>query len=308
MLGLFVGSGVGWAEPPADEPERTEEPQPAPQAPPNRPERRIPPEVLQQLIEQQRARQQQRQRPQVPQTPIPEDFEPGMNLLGDPGFEAHERWDEGQPWWNSLKVQGSQAWVEFDIAEGEGRSGGRAAHLHMDSSAQPGPTRVHGVVQEMVPPAMPRYVSGWYRVENWERGAEKQYLQTVVVSRRPSNAPANLMRARGGNYSVQLAMTLAGAEEPPLFMGNRKFEVTGPAEPVEGAWVFFEFDLHELFTKHWGRVPEDSDGVRIFFEVRYDKKPSAEPVARCDVYFDDLYFGDSSRAESADASDEPASD
>ncbi len=300
---LLLGSGVAWAEPPADEPETPSEPAP------ERPERRIPPEVLQQLIEQQRQRMQnQNQRPAVPQTPIPEGFEPGMNLLADPGFEGFDRWDEGQPWWNSLKVQGSQAWVEFDIAEGEGRTGERAAHLHMDSDAQPGGTRVHGVVQEMVPPAMPRYVSGWYRVENWERGAEKQYLQAVVIARRPSNPPPRLPRSRTGNYSVQLAMTLAGAEQAPLRMGNRKFEVVGPAEPVEGEWVFFEFDLHELYTKHWGVVPQDSDGIRIFFEVRYDQKPAVNPTARCDVYFDDLYFGDASRASHAEEPAESASD
>ncbi len=305
---LTAGLAVAFEQPePADQPAETEPAtEPAPQGQPDRPERRIPPEILQRLIDEQRQLQQNRNqpaRPEVPQTPMPEPFEPGMNLLADPGFEGFDRWDEGQPWWNSFKVQNSKAWVEFDIAEGEGRTGERAAHLHMDSTTQPGRVRVHGVVQELVPETLPRYVSGWYRVENWERGTEKQYLQTVVICRGPDNVPARIPRNPRGLQSVQLAMTLAGVSEPPLRMGNREFEVTGPVDPVEGEWVFFEFDLHELFQKHWGVVPVNSAGTRVFFEVRYDQKNDMTP-ARCDVYYDDVYVGDESRAPaSSDADD-----
>lgn len=217
------------------------------------------------------------------------------NWIADASFEEHLRWDEGQPWWNPLRAQSSMAWVEFDIAEGVARTGDRSAHLHMDSVAQPGPTRVHGVVQEYAPATMPRYLSGYYRVENWRRGAEKQYLQAVVIARNGTNIPPSFKARGGANASVQVAMTLAGIKEPPFQIENRRFEITGFSEPLQGRWVRFDFDLHELFIKHWGEVPVGMQSVRLFFEVRYDQRTDTTMPATADVYFDDLYLGDAKR-------------
>lgn len=294
-LAQTAAASQGGGQPtPVTAPQPDSKPAGEPSTPASRAEGRTD-ELTQEMARRKAERQAQREAPEGVAT----EPQPDGNWLADASFEQHLRWDEGQPWWNPLKVQNSKAWVEFDIAQGRGRTGDRAAVLRMDSPNQPGPTRVHGVVQEVAPPEMPRYLSGWYLVKGWERGTPKQYLQAVVIANGPSNAPMGL-RQRMPNPSVQVACTLAGVEEAPLFMANRRFEIRGPAEPVQGEWVFFECDLHELYTKHWREIPEAFNSLRVFFEVRYDGKQGGPP-ARATVYFDDVYLGDESRSPASES-------
>ena len=64
-------------------------------------------------------------------------------------------------------------------------------------------------------------------------------------------------------------------------------------EPVEGEWVPFKLDVREDFQELWGRVPEDVEKLRLLFEVRWDSKQAGDGTPRADVYYDDLYVGDS---------------
>lgn len=207
------------------------------------------------------------------------------NLLRDPSFEMHEA---QPPAWFSFAEKNPVSWGPFAIAEEMPRTGERSALLELDSEKFGGKTRIHGVIQEFKSAHAPEEVSGWYRVEGWERGAPKQYLQVVVIlwgARDPTG------QVRGAS-NLQIAYTLAGVEEAPLSISNRKFVLAGPPEPAEGEWVRFEVHPRKDFNAMWGTDPTGFEYVRVLFEVRFDEKDEGTPPARAKVYYDDLYAGE----------------
>lgn len=219
---------------------------------------------------------------------------PESNLFADPSFETTRRGEPGQAW-HDFADKNPKAWIPYQISDGAAHDGEHAAMLVMDSDVDGEAQRVYGVYQEVECEVLPRYISGYYRVEDWQRGTTKQYLQVVLIIWNAWERPRGLTVP---NY--QVAITLAGVDEQPLHYMNRAFEITGPLEPVEDEWVFFEFDLHDLFDKHWGVLPRGFDYVRTFFEVRYDNRHRVDAVCKAKVYFDDLYIGDESRAPKGD--------
>jgi len=219
---------------------------------------------------------------------------PETNLFTDPSFERYQRGEPGQPWRDFAETN-PKAWSEFEISSERARDGEKSVLLAMDSDVEGGGQRVHGVYQEVESKVLPRYISGWYRVEDWERGTKKQYLQLVLIIWNAWERPKGLTVP---NY--QVAITLAGVDEQPLHYMNRAFEIDGPLEPVEDEWVFFQYDLHELFDKHWGVLPTGYDYVRVFFEVRYDGRLTVDSACKANVYFDDLYIGDEPRTPEGD--------
>ncbi len=206
------------------------------------------------------------------------------NLLQNHSLES----DSAEPWFDF--AERSSSWFPFAISDDHAHSGTRSAQLVINSDNTT-PTAILGIVQDLptTQPTIPSHIAGYYKVADWTRATENQYLQAVVMATRPSNKPSD------SNFpTYQIAIPLAGISEPPFAMGNRKFAFaphnTPPAEPVLDEWVPFEFNLHDLYQHHWGFVPENSASFKVFFEVRYDKKGEDEhPVAT--VYFDDLYFG-----------------
>ncbi len=213
-------------------------------------------------------------------TPIPD-----TNLLKNASFEGDSR----EPWF-SFDDRNPKQWGAFSISDERAHTGERSALLELDSDDSDDAIRVLGVVQEIEGAACPEYLSGWYLVEGWRRGAQKQYVQAVVIA---SGGPTP-----AGVPNYQLAYTLAGVTTNPMpTLKNRKFVVTGPPEPVEGEWVFFEIEIARLFEVKWGRRPGEDASLRVFFEVRYDgRDPADDARARARVWFDDLYFGPESRA------------
>lgn len=207
------------------------------------------------------------------------------NRLRNASFEA----ESAAPWFDFSDRNPSQ-WGAFTIEQTHAREGRRAALLELDSEGVQGAVRVLGVVQEITGPC-PAYVSGWYFVERWERGCERQYLQVVAIASGGWTPP--------GVSNYQVARTLAGVESPPLRMKNRRFEVGGPSEPELGRWVFFEVDLASMFERRWGRAPGEDAHIRLFFEARYDGRTPGDPRAVARVWFDDLYAGPESRSGSA---------
>jgi hypothetical protein len=222
--------------------------------------------------------------PPPPLVAVPVEQSPD-NLVVNPSFEDDER----EPWFCFAEAN-PEAWGDFTIADGVAHEGKRSARLVLDSEADTGKTRIYGVVQEIETENMPDHLSGWYRVEGWQRGAPRQYLQAVVIVWRPRQMPKGIP---GGNY--QIAYTLAGVKQPPLHMRNRAFIITGPPEPTEDEWVFFELNPREDFQRKWGIDPKDFKYLRVFFEVRYDGITEGGPPAKATVYYDDLYMGSQSR-------------
>ena len=150
---------------------------------------------------------------------------------------------------------------------------------------QPNQHEVLGAVQSLKPSSFPEFLSGFYRVENWKRGTDIQYLQFVVIAILPNNA---------GN--IQIRYLLAGTATEPFEIGNAKFVFLSKEEPRVGEWVYFERNIADDFQQLWGQAPEKMQELRVFFETRYDSPTAIQPDIGGDVYYDDLYVGPESKA------------
>jgi hypothetical protein len=197
------------------------------------------------------------------------------NLLVNPSFE-----NGSEPWY-SMTTTG---WGEpFEVSDAMAHSGKYSAHLTLIPPAQPAQNKVFGVVQDLSPNQFPEFVSGYYRVENWQKATHFQYLQFVVIAF--VNSPA------GGTTNTQIRYLLAGADAEPFEIGNAKFVFVNTAEPSTGEWVYFQRNVKEDFEQLWGSVPQGLEHVRMFFEARYDSPTATQPQIGGDVYYDDLYAG-----------------
>lgn len=202
------------------------------------------------------------------------------NLLENGSFER------GREPWYDLRRPDKPYWGSFEISDTRAFDGQHSLRLDLDGSDFPTPVGIAGAVQDVRTAALPRRISGRYRVDRWERGAPAQYVQLVVMGFGASNF-------RELKATVQLAFVLTGIDAPPFPIRNRRFVIAGPVTPESGRWIPFEFDLHEAFERHWEQVPVELDKLRVFLEVRFDHRPSgAAPPARAEVHFDALYLGD----------------
>jgi hypothetical protein len=183
--------------------------------------------------------------------------------------------------WFSLKPP------NFELSE-VSNSGEASALLRMREPDSATGAKVFYLVQEVQPTEFPEVLSGFYRVENWLRGTEKQYLQFVVIVWGADNAPAGSDGQPFPNH--QIRYILAGLEQEPFLITNAKFVFLTREDPVEGEWVPFEVNVKQDFLDLWGAVPEGYERIRLLYEVRYDDKLPQAP-AEADVYYDDLYFG-----------------
>lgn len=200
---------------------------------------------------------------------------PGGNLFANPGFE-----DGSKPWF-SLVPEAS-----FVRTEERAHDGKASAHLQMRDALQADGNRVYYLVQEITPKEFPEVVRGFYRVENWRHETRKQYLQFVVIVFGGSTLPE-------GANNYQIRYPLAGIDSPPFAIGNAHFVFIGKEEPAEGEWVPFEASVKDDFERLWGAVPQGFDKIRVLFEVRWDDKVAGDGEPQADVYYDDLYIGDS---------------
>jgi hypothetical protein len=212
-------------------------------------------------------------------TAAPE-FDSQPDLLVNGSFE------QGRDPWYDFQRPDKPYWGTFEISDARAFAGRHSLLLRLDSADFPGPIGIAGAAQDVAAAALPRRLSGRYRVDLWERGARAQYVQLVAMAFGASNFGEL-------NASAQLAFVLAGIDAPPFRIDNRRFAFTGPLEPELGRWIPFEFDLHEAFERHWGKVPADITNLRLFAEARFDGFSRAEGRrARAVVHFDALRLGD----------------
>lgn len=196
------------------------------------------------------------------------------NLLQNGSFE------QGVEPWFALE---SENWAGFSITDRYAIDGRFSAYLALRAGKQDQGAKVFGLIQELSPKRFPKKLSGYYRVENWQRGTEKQYLQCVIIVWGD--------KAVSQYQNIQIRYVLTGIAEPPFVINNGRFVFVGDGEPILGRWVRFERDLHSDFLKYWGHIPENFEKIRVLFEARYDdKEPGTELSA--DVYFDALFIGE----------------
>lgn len=194
------------------------------------------------------------------------------NVFRNPGFE-----DGTDPWF-SLRPP------DFTLADDVAYTGDASAHLEMRSAPEDEGTKIIYLVQEVQPDQLPEVLSGHYRVANWIRGTELQYLQFVVIVFGAANLP--------GDYSNhQIRYILAGVDEEPLDIANARFAFVSREDPTLDEWVPFQANVRQDFEQLWGASPEGFEMVRVLFEVRYDGKVAGQDTPEADVYYDDLYFG-----------------
>ena len=199
------------------------------------------------------------------------------NHLDNPSFE------NGRAPWFSL-VESSPYWMDFTVTETRAHTGSHSAVLDLHSRGEIARgVRVWGVVADLDPEALPRRIAGHYRVETWQRGTARQYVQVAL----------SIEVARNRD-PLQLAWILCGIDAAPFSIANRKFVFTGPKEPEQDAWVAFDIDVHEALRREWGvNYPATLafESVRIFFEARFDRYEESDGPVGGRVYYDDLYFG-----------------
>jgi len=207
----------------------------------------------------------------------------GSNLLVNPGFE------EGRRGWR-IREQ-SPHWGDFRVVEEPARSGRGAAHLrlHHAPTLPRRSVKVYGVVQELRLEALPEMVGGFYRVEHWDRGAERTdlYLQVVVVVWPPEE---DSEPAKDAPSNRQLRYYLAGIDEAPFQLTNARVQFVTRTDPVLGAWQRFELPVRADFERLWGGGPPRIGTIELLFEARWDNMPPHSGL-RAEVYYDDLFAG-----------------
>jgi len=198
------------------------------------------------------------------------------NLLANPSFEAGP-----EPWITLADESG------FEATREQAHCGAASAVLRMHDPATAEGSKVYYLVQEINPDQFPDTVRGFYRVEDWNHGTVRQYLQFVVIAIGPKNFTG--LSQQHPNY--QIRYPLAGIQSPPFPIGNAFFEFLGRDEPAQGQWVPFEANVKADFERLWKRVPDDYEKLRLLFEVRWDAKTAGDGAPNGDVYYDDLYAG-----------------
>lgn len=202
--------------------------------------------------------------------------EPGTaNLFGNGGME------DGRKYWFVLKPP------DYELSTEVFHSGETSALLRMQAPAEAEGEGRYYLVQEVAPEVFPEIISGYYRVENWHRGTQKQYLQFVPIVFGATNL-------RGDYSNHQVRYLLDGIAEEPFPIGNAFFVFLGQAEPTTDQWVYFEVNLAEDFERFWGAVPEGYSKMRVLFEGAYSDKAVGETGIEADIYYDDLYMGPAS--------------
>jgi hypothetical protein len=140
-------------------------------------------------------------------------------------------------------------------------------------------------MQEVVPgKGFPECLEGWWKVDQWQRGTAKQYIQAVIISS---------VKIPGGG-DKQIRMVLSGMEQPSYNLTNARYFFADPARsftPRLGEWVEFRCETAKWFAEAWGSLPDPSLPVKVFVEARFDDRKEGDGPSVADVYFDDLWLG-----------------
>ena len=142
--------------------------------------------------------------------------------------------------------------MDFSISDKIALTGSHSAHLYLDASGEINKgVRVTGIVRDLENiHHLPRYLGGSFRVEKWKRGTPVMYLQTVVVLV-PEEEGKGFPQFTDPKMPLQLSFILAGIEQAPFYLSNRRFIIADIEDPAPGKWVSFRFDLYEAFKEAW---------------------------------------------------------
>lgn len=213
----------------------------------------------------------------------------GENLLANASFE------EGRDPWQTL-VGAISYWNDFSVSPDHAYLGTHSALLSLTSQGEiERGVRVWGLMRDVETTEIPRKIAGTYRVENWTRGTEAQYIQAVIALNPPEEGFPRIAKRHpffeSNRVPLQLAWVLCGIKQEPYPIESRKVIFAGPREPAPDKWIKFEFDIHEALLDTWGAIPSHCGNLRVYFEARFDGYHAGDGEVSARVYFDDLFLG-----------------
>jgi len=207
--------------------------------------------------------------------PLPTVEPANANLLANAGFEA------GAAPWVAATVP-PQPGAALQLSDRSPHAGAHAVELTLAGGEGEKETRAAVATQASKPTAFPEFVSGFYRVDDWQPQAPFQYLYfsiTVHGGDLADGAPAH-----------ELRILIGAVSEPPLepFV---TYAFLSRAAPVLHRWTYFGFPVEQTFRSHFVQLPSRWDGIDVSVGVRFDLRDAHDAPASADVVFDDLYAG-----------------
>lgn len=192
------------------------------------------------------------------------------NALLNPGFE------EGSSQWETSP---REDWQLYAIADGVAHSGQHSLQLSLAGGL---PQHVAGGVQILRGAPLPEFLSGFYRVDGWQRGDPPRYVQFEVITHGP-DAPDGLT-----DHTLRFVIggLDASVSDPPgtatVFLRR--------GDPAT-RWTYFAYPIASVFEQRFGAPPQSFDSIELSFEARFDAPPGSGAASGMTAYFDDLYAG-----------------
>jgi hypothetical protein len=207
--------------------------------------------------------------------PLPTVATPTANLLANGGFEAGVA-----PW--VAHTLPAQPGATLQLSDRSPHAGAHAVELTLSGAEAGDAARAVVVTQAANPQAFPEFVSGYYRVDDWQPHAPSEYLYFSITVRGgdfPGGAPAHELRV------------LIGAPSEPELQPFLTFAFLSRAAPVLHRWTYFGFPVKPAFQLHFEQMPSRWDGIDVSVAVRFDGRDAGDAPSSASVLFDDLYAG-----------------
>ncbi len=207
--------------------------------------------------------------------PVPTQSGASSNILVNPGFE------EGGPPWIPSTIPPSDA-PPVSLSDDRPHGGDRSAELKLDAATGEGGTRAVSSVQGTAPAEFPEFVSGFYRITDWQPRATFQYVYFTVT-------------VHGGDFgngapAHEIRFVIGAAIEPSL-EPDVQYVFLSRNPPALGRWTYFSYPVRQAFADRFQHVPARWTSVDIGIGVRLDGRDVQDAPASADVQYDDLYAG-----------------
>lgn len=207
--------------------------------------------------------------------PLPTVATPNANLLANAGFEA------GAAPWVAATVPPQPA-AAIRLSAVSPHAGAQAVELKLAGAEGDERARATVATQAVNAAAFPEFVSGFYRVDDWQPHSPFQYLYFSIT-------------VHGGDFADgapthELRVLVGASSEPPL-QPFVTFAFLSRAAPVLHRWTYFGFPVKPTFQTHFAFLPSHWDGIDVSVGVRFDGRAAHDTPASADVVFDDLYAG-----------------
>ncbi len=197
--------------------------------------------------------------------------------LAQAGTIANGDFEAGLDGWVSVPAPAAPAMADTQAHSGTGSA---LTPLRYPSEQEGGAASV--LLQDLDLPQLPETLSGWYRVDDWARTDNVQFVSLAVAAIEPKRTP------KAGTTNIQVHYLLGGAAKPPFRIDNAKFVFVTRTDPPVGSWTRFEIHPRADFTRAWGSAPTGMRFVRLILTNRIVTHAAGEPAGGADVRWDDL--------------------